>query len=151
MFINIGSFLEQDDLMCETYTPKELIREAALLRTNLTNEEIEEKTKNLITTLHLEECQDKISGGLFKSNSISGKERKRTALGIELMTDPHLIFLDEPTSGLDSENAFSMIKMLKRETKNRGGSVICTLHQPSSHLFKLFDRVICLSEGHVIY
>jgi hypothetical protein len=101
--------------------------------------------------LNLEENADHIVGGLFTFTSISSKERKRTALAVELITDPHLIFLDEPTSGLDSENAFTMIKMLKKETVSRDASVICTLHQPSSHLFQLFDRVICLSEGHVIY
>jgi ABC-type multidrug transport system ATPase subunit len=99
----------------------------------------------------LEDCQNHIVGGLFSFTGISAKERKRTALAVELITDPNLIFLDEPTSGLDSENAFTMIKMLKKETISRGASVICTLHQPSSDLFQLFDRVICLSEGHVIY
>jgi len=53
----------------------------------------------------LTECQHNIAGGLFISG-MSGGERKRTALGIELMTDPHILLLDEPTSGLDSENSY---------------------------------------------
>lgn len=53
-------------------------------------------------------------GGLFTFTGISAKERKRTALAVELITDPNIIFLDEPTSGLDSENAYTMISMLKR-------------------------------------
>ena len=116
VFTDFGAFLEQDDLLCETYTPRELITESAKLRTNLSNEEIKARTDNLLKLLNLEESQDKIVGGLFTFTGISAKERKRTALAVELITDPHLIFLDEPTSGLDSENAFSMIKMLKKET-----------------------------------
>jgi ABC-type multidrug transport system ATPase subunit len=65
---------------------------------------------------------------LFTFTGISAKERKRTALAVELISDPNLIFLDEPTSGLDSENAFNMIKMLKKETESRNASVLCTLH-----------------------
>lgn len=62
-----------------------------------------------------------------------------------------MILMDEPTSGLDSFNAYTVLKILKRETSVKGCSIICTLHQPSSDLFKLFDRVICLSEGRTIY
>jgi ABC-type multidrug transport system ATPase subunit len=94
----------------------------------LTTEEIKARTDYLLSILNLEENADKIVGGLFTFTGISAKERKRTALAVELITDPHLIFLDEPTSGLDSENAYSMIKMLKKETKIRGASVVCTLH-----------------------
>ena len=68
-----------------------------------------------------------------------------------MVTDPRLVFLDEPTSGLDSENALKIIKLLKKETQKRGCSIICTLHQPSTNLFKLFDHVICLSDGDTIY
>jgi ABC-type multidrug transport system ATPase subunit len=68
-----------------------------------------------------------------------------------MITDPRIILMDEPTSGLDSFNAFSVLKILKRQTKSFGCSIVCTLHQPSSDLFKLFDRVICLSEGHTLY
>jgi len=89
-------------------------------------------------------------GGVFLT-SISGGERKRTALGIDLITDPNLIFLDEPTSGLDSANSYHILRKLKNETRLRGAAVLCSLHQPSYQLFHLFDRVICLSEGHAIY
>jgi ABC-type multidrug transport system ATPase subunit len=79
--------------------------DAARLRTNLTRRQIEKKIDNLIERLNLKECEHNLAGGVFLSG-ISGGERKRTALGIELITDPHLILLDEPTSGLDSENSY---------------------------------------------
>lgn len=89
-------------------------------------------------------------GGIFLP-PISGGERKRTSIGIELMTNPKVLLLDEPTSGLDSTNALKIVKMLKREAQLRGAVVICSIHQPSSELFHLFDNTICLSEGEVIY
>ena len=59
---------------------------------------------------------------------MSGGEKKRTSIGYELISDPHLCLLDEPTSGLDSHNALNVIKFLKKLTKKRGMSVLCTIH-----------------------
>ena len=65
---------------------------------------------------------------------ISGGERKRTSIGVELITDPSLIFLDEPTTGLDSTTALQVILLLK-DLASKGKTVISTIHQPSSELF----------------
>ena len=81
---------------------------------------------------------------------ISGGERKRTSIGYELITEPTLLLLDEPTSGLDSSTALRICQMLKKEAQ-RGMSVMATIHQPSANIFFLFDRVILLSEGYMIY
>ena len=128
LIMDYGAFLEQDDLLCETSTPRELINESSIMRTNVSHAEAKLRTDKLLRLLNLEENADKIVGGLFTFSGISAKERKRTALAVELITDPQLIFLDEPTSGLDSENAYTMISMLKRETQVRGAAVLCTLH-----------------------
>ena len=88
-------------------------------------------------------------GGINRKG-ISGGERKRTAIGYELISEPSLLLLDEPTSGLDASTSKRILKMLKREA-NRGMSVLATIHQPSADLFMMFDRVIVLSEGYVIY
>jgi len=77
---------------------------------------------------------------------ISGGERKRTSIGYELITDPSVVLLDEPTSGLDSSTAVKIAKILKNEAK-LGKTVITTIHQPSSELFMLFDRLILLHDG----
>jgi len=66
--------------------------------------------------------------------TISGGERKRTAIGVELITDPSLILLDEPTSGLDSFKALQIVKLLKK-LADQGKTVISTIHQPSSESF----------------
>ena len=93
----------------------------------MTDSEINSKIEGLLDRLNLKDCQDTYAGGVF-TKGLSGGERKRASIGVELITDPYLLFLDEPTSGLDSENAFQILKKLKNETRLRGSAVLCTLH-----------------------
>lgn len=88
--------------------------------------------------------------GSITVKGVSGGERKRTSIGYELITNPSCILLDEPTSGLDSNTALQVIKMLKNEAR-KGKSILTTIHQPSSEIFTLFDKIIVLSEGNVIF
>jgi ABC-type multidrug transport system ATPase subunit len=81
---------------------------------------------------------------------ISGGERKRAAIGVELVVKPNLLFLDEPTSGLDSFSAVRLCQVLKK-VANAGATVLFTIHQPSSSLFASFDRLILLHKGRVMY
>lgn len=67
--------------------------------------------------------------------TISGGERKRTAIGVELVTDPSLVVLDEPTSGLDSFMAVSLIRTLHKLSRIRGKTILATIHQPNSTAF----------------
>jgi len=75
---------------------------------------------------------------------VSGGERKRTSIGVELITDPNLIFLDEPTTGLDSFTATSVVEVLW-EMANQGRTVISTIHQPNSDIFNLFDKLMIMA------
>jgi ATP-binding cassette subfamily G (WHITE) protein 1 len=81
---------------------------------------------------------------------ISGGERKRTSIGVELITDPSLIFLDEPTTGLDSFTATSVMETLKDLAKS-GRTIVQTIHQPNSDIYEMFDRLMLLAKGKVIY
>jgi energy-coupling factor transporter ATP-binding protein EcfA2 len=81
---------------------------------------------------------------------VSGGERKRTSIGVELITDPSLIFLDEPTTGLDSYTAQGVMDLLK-ELSNQGRTVIQTIHQPNSDCFDMFDKLMLLARGRVIF
>ena len=90
----------------------------------------------------------KIGGPLVKG--VSGGERKRTSIGVELITDPSMIFLDEPTTGLDSFTATTIVNVL-HDLASTGRTVICTIHQPNSEIFNSFDQLMLLAAGRIIY
>ena len=100
----------------------------------------------MLEELGLTHCADTIVGGpLLKG--ISGGERKRTSVGIELVVRPKMVFLNEPTSGLDSFSAVQLCQVLKK-VANAGASVLFTIHQPASEIFtSSFDRLILMSKG----
>ena len=103
----------------------------------------------MISILHLEKCKDTIVGDSI-IKGISGGERKRLSVGMEMIMNPSIIFLDEPTSGLDTYTAYSLVKSLKNITST-GRTVVATIHQPSSDLLRLFDDLIILNHGKIIY
>ena len=90
-----------------------------------------------------------IGGGpLFRG--ISGGEKKRVSIGQEMLINPSLLLLDEPTSGLDSTTAHRIVTTIKRLASG-GRTVVTTIHQPSSRIYHMFDKVVLLSEGSPIY
>ncbi len=88
--------------------------------------------------------------GDMLTRGISGGERKRVSIGVELVTNPTVLFVDEPTSGLDSTTSLSTIQLLKRLAA-AGRTVVMTIHSPSSRIFELFDSLLLLSHGKVAY
>lgn len=89
-----------------------------------------------------------IGGNFFRG--ISGGERKRTSIGVELISDPSLIFLDEPTTGLDSYTATNIVEIISKLAKS-GRTVICTIHQPNSDIFNMFDQLMLIANGKTVY
>ena len=148
-FGKVAAYVQQDDILQPTYSPKELLQFAARIRTNLTEDVIEARVESVIYRLGIGACKNQLIGGWLQ-RGISGGERKRVSIGYELITEPSLLILDEPTSGLDSSTSLRIIKTLRKEAE-RGMSIMATIHQPSSELFFQFDRVIVLSEGYCIY
>jgi ABC-type multidrug transport system ATPase subunit len=99
----------------------------------------------ILDRLNISGCQNvRIGGGGFRKG-ISGGERKRTSVACELVTNPSMIFLDEPTSGLDSTSAASLVANL-RDLAREGRTIIATIHQPSSDVFHMFDKLILLAK-----
>jgi len=89
-------------------------------------------------------------GGSGKK-SISGGQKKRVAIGIELISNPVCLILDEPTSGLDSSNSLKIIKFLYKLAKEQNKLIIATIHQPSTLMFQNFDKLMILHKGRQIY
>jgi ATP-binding cassette subfamily G (WHITE) protein 2 len=107
-------------------TVRECLEFAAKLKLKGTFDEKMKRVEDLVSELRLNKCQNtKIGGPLVKG--VSGGERKRTSIGVELITDPNLIFLDEPTTGLDSFTATSVIETL-RDLTYSGRTIISTIH-----------------------
>jgi len=145
------AFVTQDDSLQVTATPREAIAFSARLRLSkyLMSKDIDELTQNMINELNLNDCADTIVGGAL-IKGISGGERKRTSVGVELVTQPAMIMLDEATSGLDSFNALELCQVLKRVALE-GASVLMTIHQPSSEIFNTLDRLVLLQHGQIMY
>jgi len=123
----LSGYVMQDDILYEHFTPREALRFAADLKLAAVSEE--EKTariEGLITELGLKQASNTMIGNVLRK-TISGGERKRTAIAVELITNPSIIMLDEPTSGLDSFKAIQIVKLLKKLAR-QGKTVISTIH-----------------------
>ncbi|KAI3468516.1 hypothetical protein Pfo_025179 [Paulownia fortunei] len=144
-------FVAQDDVFYPHLTVFETLLFTALLRLpkSLAKEEKVQHVELLIAELGLTRCRNSMIGGpLFRG--ISGGEKKRVSIGQEMLINPSLILLDEPTSGLDSTTAQRILNTIKGLASG-GRTVITTIHQPSSRLYYMFDKVVLLSEGCPIY
>ncbi|KAF6168999.1 hypothetical protein GIB67_038496 [Kingdonia uniflora] len=144
-------FVTQEDVLYPHLTVLETLTYAALLRLpdKLTRADKIEQAELVITELGLTRCRNSVVGGpLFRG--VSGGERKRVSIGQEMLVNPSLLLLDEPTSGLDSTTAQRIVATL-RVLARGGRSVVTTIHQPSSRLYRMFDKVVVLSEGFPIY
>eukprot|EP00456_Euglypha_rotunda_P052471 TRINITY_DN4227_c1_g1_i14.p1 TRINITY_DN4227_c1_g1~~TRINITY_DN4227_c1_g1_i14.p1 ORF type:complete len:719 (+),score=105.36 TRINITY_DN4227_c1_g1_i14:239-2158(+) len=147
----ICGYVQQDDIIMDTMTVREAITFAALLRLpqEMSHKAKLERVEQVIRLMHLEKCADSIIGShLIKG--ISGGERKRVSVAMVMITNPSILYLDEPTSGLDAFTAFSIVRTMRNVARS-GRTVACTIHQPSSEIMGLFDDLLLLSEGKVIY
>ncbi|PIA63447.1 hypothetical protein AQUCO_00201055v1 [Aquilegia coerulea] len=144
-------FVTQDDMFYPHLTVLETLTYAALLRLpkKLTKEEKIEQVELVIMELGLTRCRNSIVGGPLL-RGVSGGERKRVSIGQEMLVNPCLLLLDEPTSGLDSTTAQRIVATLQGLARG-GRTVVTTIHQPSSRLYQMFDKVIVLSDGCPIY
>ena len=103
----------------------------------------------MLQKLELYECRNSLIGTNY-SKSISGGQKKRVAIGIELLSNPVCLILDEPTSGLDSSIALTLMRLLKK-IASEGKIIISTIHQPSTLIFKEMETLLLLSKGETIF
>ncbi|CAI9091247.1 OLC1v1026217C2 [Oldenlandia corymbosa var. corymbosa] len=145
------AYVTQEDIFLGTLTIRETIKYSAQLRlpNNITKDEANDIIENTMMEMGLLDCADNIIGN-WHFRGVSGGEKKRLSIALEILTQPQLLFLDEPTSGLDSASAFFATQVLKNVAYG-GKTVIASIHQPSSEVFTLFDDLILLSGGETIY
>lgn len=144
-------YVMQDDVFFAKLTVKETLDFTAAIRMPQgSTKEVDERVDDVVQRLRLEKCLRTRIGDQMFDKGISGGERKRVNIANELLGQPQVLLLDEPTSGLDASTAMSVVRLL-RELADEGTTVIFTIHQPSSAMFGLFDKIMLLSEGHVAY
>lgn len=139
-------FVPQDDLLIEELTVyQNLYYTAKLCFATLTEEDIRKRVTDTLNDLGLDAVKD-LKVGSPINKYISGGQRKRLNIALELIREPAVLFLDEPTSGLSSADTERVINLLKEQTY-KGKLIVVNIHQPSSDVFKLFDRLWMLDRG----
>lgn len=137
------SYVPQDDIVHSQLRVREALYFSAKIRTDLTDAEIEQRIDRVLTSLGIHEKKHTIIGSP-EHKVLSGGQRKRVNIAMELINDTPVIFLDEPTSGLSSYDAEGVIKLLKA-LSNEGKTIITTIHQPSLDIFRQFDSLIMIA------
>ncbi|WJX15476.1 ATP-binding cassette sub- G member 1 [Trifolium repens] len=147
----ISAYVMQDDLLFPMLTVEETLTFAAEFRLprSLSKSKKNARVQALIDQLGLRNAAKTVIGD-EGHRGVSGGERRRVSIGIDIIHDPILLFLDEPTSGLDSTSAFMVVKVLQRIAQS-GSIVIMSIHQPSYRILGLLDRMIFLSRGQTVY
>ncbi|CAH2239250.1 jg21888 [Pararge aegeria aegeria] len=140
------SYILQDDRLNPLFTVAELMQFAADLKLGNT---LNPKLKNTVIREVLENL-GLIGTENTRCCNLSGGQRKRVSIAVELIDNPPVLFLDEPTTGLDSMTSVQCMEMLKNLAR-AGRTVVCTIHQPPASVYKLFDQVYILADGLCIY
>ena len=141
----IGHIGQEDSLISELTVRQNLRYSAQLTFGKLSNLAIDEKVDATLQSLGLWEAKDLRVGSVL-DKTISGGQRKRLNIALELIREPLVLFVDEPTSGLSSHDSIQIMDLLK-EMSHRGKLVFAVIHQPSSDIFKLFDKFFILDQG----
>jgi ABC-type multidrug transport system ATPase subunit/uncharacterized tellurite resistance protein B-like protein len=147
----IIGFVSQDDLLIEELSVfQNLYYNAKLCFDNYNEKEIVKAVDDMLLSLGLFEIKDMVVGSPL-NKKISGGQRKRLNIALELIREPAILFLDEPTSGLSSRDSENILDLLK-ELTFKGKLVFVVIHQPSSDIFKMFDKLLILDTGgYLIY
>jgi ABC-type multidrug transport system ATPase subunit/ABC-type multidrug transport system permease subunit len=147
----IVGYVTQEEALLGTLTVEEQLTYSAQLRLpgSVPYSRIKEIVADVIKDLRLEHVRNRIIGTSEK-RGLSGGERRRVTIATELVTSPKILLLDEPTSGLDSYNALLVMQLLQDLAK-RNCTIVCSIHQPNSEIFRTFSQLVLLWKGYVVY
>ncbi|KAF9898012.1 hypothetical protein BX616_004610 [Lobosporangium transversale] len=145
-------FVDQEDTLPPTQTVYEAVLYSAMLRLPeaMPIHRVHERVSEVIEMLGLTHCADRRIGNVT-ARGISGGEKRRVSIALELITRPPILILDEPTSGLDSYSARMVVEQLCKLAANKTTTVILTIHQPRSDIFFMFDQTLVISKGETLY
>lgn len=148
----MSAYVMQDDLVHADLTVMETISYAAQLRLprKMNKKDREDRVQEVLEMMGILHCKNTIVGNTIRKG-ISGGERKRLCIAMELLSHPKLLFLDEPTSGLDSSTSLAICRTLHHISSTGECTVICTIHQPQQKIFELFDNLILMKKGVIVY
>ncbi len=152
----IAGYVMQDDLLNGCLTVEETLMYTAKLRLprTFTDKERKERVVDVMADMGLSHVHSVLVGTPLKKG-ISGGERKRVCVGMQLLNRPQLLFLDEPTSGLDSVTALDLLRtfhgLAHGKSQEKAVTIVCSIHQPQAKIFNLFDSLILLKAGNIIY
>ncbi|XP_056105652.1 broad substrate specificity ATP-binding cassette transporter ABCG2c isoform X1 [Rhinichthys klamathensis goyatoka] len=147
-----SAYVVQNDILMGTLTVRENLAFSAnlrLSRNEYSSSDKEKRVDSVIQELGLKDCADTKIGTMFL-RGVSGGEKKRCSIGMELITSPSLLYLDEPTTGLDANTANSIMELLQKISK-KGKTVIFSIHQPRYSIFSQFDHLTLMNKGEIIY
>ncbi|GAA5884428.1 hypothetical protein JCM6882_005248 [Rhodosporidiobolus microsporus] len=148
----VVGFVDQEDTLMGTLTVYETVLYSALLRLPKDMSFADKRMRTLETMHELGILGIRDSRiGESGQRSISGGEKRRVSIACELVTSPSILFLDEPTSGLDSYNAYNVVESLVQLARTYKRTVVFTIHQPQSNIVALFDKLVLLAKGRVVY
>eukprot|EP00158_Paraphelidium_tribonemae_P008650 Partr_v1_DN28639_c1_g1_i1_m50047 putative (ABC) transporter len=147
-FKKISGYVDQEDTLLGTLTVYETLLYSALLRLpkDMSHAAKVRRVQDTMVELGIEHIANSRIG-YPGHRGISGGEKRRVSIAMEVVTSPSVIYLDEPTSGLDSYNALTVVQSLVRLAKNYNRTVILSIHQPRSNIFAMFDKLLLLAEG----
>lgn len=147
----VFGYVLQHDAVQQNLTVRETLDYSLQLRYGgvYTKKQRHIRVQEVIEELGLSRCADSLVGGHI-SRGISGGELKRVAIGVELLSQPSVLYLDECTSGLDSKAALNLVETLVA-LAHHGRTIVCTIHQPQSSIFKMFDKILLLAQGRAMY
>lgn len=148
------AYVPQDDLLLRSLTVREHLLYSAALRlpSSQPPSVVQLKVETLLRALRLEGVRDTVvQAGEGETGGVSGGERRRVSIAMELVTDLPVLVLDEPTSGLDSYNALNLVHLLRQELAQQGRAILLSIHQPSTALLALLDQVMLMAYGHRVF
>ncbi|GFY91297.1 ABC-2 type transporter family protein [Actinidia rufa] len=149
-FKKISGYVTQKDTLFPLLTVEETLMFSAKLRLRLPQPQLRSKVKSLVQELGLDHVANARVGD-DRVRGISGGERRRVSIGVDVIHDPEVLILDEPTSGLDSTSALQIIDMLKTMAETRGRTIVLSIHQPGFRIVKLFNSILLLADGAVLH